>query len=165
MNYTPLPAILTSQAPTTNPHTPDPYTPEPPAAHSPYKKALATILIAMFLGIGSTYAYFRNSTSEKTNQQAIPVVTVIPSPLPTVEPLEYTPTNDPNAPETILTCPEGSVQVCESGVCTCGPSAGVSPTLSPREPSITQNPALFSCSAGTVKVCQNEACECVPGNQ
>ena len=84
MNYTPLPSVLTSHAPTTNPHTPDPYTPETPPTHSPFKKAFATILIAMFLGIGSTYAYFRNSTSEKTNQQAIPVVTGIPSPPPPV---------------------------------------------------------------------------------
>ncbi len=165
MNYTPLPSVLTSQAPTTNHHTPDPYTPEPPAAHSPYKKALATILIAMFLGIGTTYAYFRSSTSKETNIQPSPIVTVIPSPLPTVEPLEDLPSDDSNTSETVLTCPEGSIQVCESGVCTCGPSIEVSPTLNPSEPLITQSPNLFSCSAGTVKVCQGGDCECVPGNQ
>lgn len=145
MNYTPLPSTLISQPPTT---------------HSPYKKALATILIAMFLGIGTTYAYFRNSTPAEVTPDTTPIITVIPSPLPTVVQQETLPTTDPDLIDETLSCPAGMVRVCEGGVCSCDSSFGTSPTISP-----TSNPTLFSCSAGTVKVCQGGDCECVSNNQ
>lgn len=132
MNYTPLPSTLTSELSTT---------------HSPYKMALATILIAMFLGIGTTYLYFRNASSKNNNPATTPVVTVIPSPLPTVVQPETLPTTDPagSIDETLMPSPTNSP---------------TNPTASP-----TQNSTLFSCSVGTVKVCQGGDCECVSNNQ
>lgn len=160
MNYTPLPTTYSNHIPTS-----DPIEPEPMSTHSPYKKALATILIAMFLGIGTTYLYFRNAPSHGNNAQTAPVVTVIPSPLPTSEALKDLSSDELNTPETVLTCPADSIQVCESGVCHCSPSTEVSPTINPNETAITPDPSLFSCSAGTVKVCQNGDCECLASNQ
>ncbi len=165
MNYTPLPSSLFTQTPT---------------SHSPYKKALATILIAMFLGIGTTYVYFRNSTPKEVTPEATPVITVIPSPLPTVEPLESLPTS---GPESSISCTSDTACVqcpplgqCTQGSCISGfcswtspkttPSSGINPTTSSAgQPTITPNPVLFSCSAGTVKVCQGGDCECVASNQ
>ncbi len=168
MNYTPLPSNLGEHVST---------------YHSPYKKALATILIAMFLGIGATYAYFRNTSPKNNNIQTTPVVTVIPSPLPTVEQLP-TPSIAESSESLIsctsdalcVQCPPGSDVTtdyplggctqgsCVNGFCSWTGTQKTSPSDSLSPKPNTPSP-IISCPSGTVKVCESGNCECISSNQ
>ncbi len=150
------------------------YTPLPHHTlhESPVKKVIATVLIAMFLGIGGAYALNRSTTGKK----------YVPAIVSTVAPKN-------------VSCPPDTTKVCQGGICQCDKTTTqeVAPSTAPTDSpgpyqqactssaqcsglncisgfcqrvdlnmEQTKTQTTSTCPSGTVKVCQAGECECLP---
>lgn len=89
---------------------------------SPVKQVVATVLIAIFLGIGGAYAMNRAAPAPKSGAHTPAVVTTIsPSNIPTALPTEEIVPTAFESVQEAQSCPAGTIKVCQAGECECLP--------------------------------------------